>query len=152
MKNVFLILLGLLAVLFSCKNKNSSLSVSYIDNKQVLQIDSSFNGIGIVSPDTILTGEELIAKIYFTNKKYKLIGAYFDFDKENLLVDTTTNELLNNNKKLYIEKDTVIIAFKSNKENSLNKFHDILLLTKDERNIYIAKICTFHYFVKKGLK
>lgn len=119
------------------------------NNNRVIKVTDL--GIKISSPDTILTGQELLAKIYLTNDKYKLIFAHVSCNvTDTSMVDSTlTGEIkikgcIHN---LMLVKDTVKIYFEPNVRGRFT-FQEITLLAKGPENKYYSQNCTFDYVVK----
>lgn len=107
--------------------------------------------IKISSPDTVLKGEELLAKVYLSNRDYRLIFAHVSCSvTDSSVVDSTLTgeiKIKGCNDNLMLVNDTVKIYFEPDVLGK-HSFQEITLLAKGRDNGYYSQSCTFSYVVR----
>ncbi len=146
-------------ILLSCDNHSrEKVPLEYKDGRQLLTLnEQNTNGQKLEKPKVILTindsariGEEFIVKISLSDKDFKIKEAFVDCETEQFpSVDTLTYDVSGCKLKLFIESDTVIIAFQP-RILGHSKFSEITLLTQDKENVFRTMKYTFDYNVTEN--
>ena len=151
MKEFFLLLI--IGFLFMSCNEDKE--VEYMDGKQRLNLNNqTLNGtpvaIGLINhgADSVIQGEELILKITTSDKNYKIVNALFDCPvNDSSLVDTVTYKIKGCEKRLIVEDDTILVAFKP-KEIGQHQFSETVIgISIGPDNILRYHTGTFDYTV-----
>lgn len=154
----------LLLTTTSCnQNRPDRNLLQYINGRQLLNLNGlTLDGNPIedlkverISPDSITVGEPFLAKIFITDKDYRLIDAYVECTTiENPTVDTAANpankrkRLDGCTKGLFVHNDTIFISFTPSLPGQ-KAFEEITLLTKDSNQVFRTQKYTFDYYVVK---
>lgn len=94
-----------------------------------------------------ILNEKYLVKIYFNDVKYKIQNAYVDCNNdEKRELDTISYRFVNCNKLLYINRDTIKIAFTPSILGS-KKFDNISIIFQDRENKLSVIDTTFYYDV-----
>lgn len=141
----------------SCAEKRND-NIQYQDGNQILNANN-INRYGeliepaylrTTAPDTVEPGQKTYAKVFLSNPHFRIVNAIFDCNVSNTsLVDTTTNRIIGCSKGLMLENDTVRIHFTAGEKPGSKKFEEIVILSKDNENVYRYHSGTFNYFVNK---
>jgi len=146
-----------LLIFASCAEKRFE-KIQYQNGHQLLNVNSTNrNGEVIepvlmkaISPDTVEIGERIDVKVFLSQPNFKIVDASFDCKvSECSLADTTNNKIIGCSKGLLVENDTVRIQFNVGGDFGEKDFPEIVILSKDDENVYRYHTGTFNYFVKK---
>jgi hypothetical protein len=139
--------------LFACK-KEADL-VQYKDGHQLLTVnDVNRDGskllapkVGINSPDSIVAGDELVAKIFLKDSNLEIADAFVGCENVSAqVVDTTTYKVSGCSTGLVVQNDTIFIGFRPSKLG-LNEFQEITILTRDNERVFRIIKYSFTYRV-----
>jgi len=138
---------------FACKKKTDL--VQYKDGHQLLTVnDLNTDGskaqipkIGIISPDSIVAGDELVVKIFLKDSNLKIADAFVGCENVSAqAVDTTTYKVSGCSTGLVVQNDTIFIGFRPSKLG-LNEFQEITILTRDNDMVFRTIKYSFTYRV-----
>jgi hypothetical protein len=156
----YLIVAMLILGVCRCGSKQLDL-LQYQNGRQVLNLNGlKRNGeplpepeIGILLPDSVKVGDELVAKIFLQEEDVQLVDAYYACQSvENPTVDTlieTSNmvkRLDGCTKRLMVSHDTIRIGFRPSKPG-VRTFEQITILTRDKERVFRTQAFTFDYKV-----
>ncbi|TDQ18579.1 hypothetical protein DFQ04_0381 [Algoriphagus boseongensis] len=106
----------------------------------------------ILKNDTVSINEDVLVRIYTSEKNWKIVKAYFDcnisFDQEK--VDESKESIEGCQKELFVLNDTILIQFNPTK-TGLNNFGEIKALVKNTENEFKILKSDFSYFVSKKI-
>jgi hypothetical protein len=131
--------------------------VQYINGKQVLNMNtlsragSAIDKIDLTTslPDTIRKGEELHARIFLPDKRYKIADAFYNCKvNSKSLVDTLSKRIDGCRDGLIVEDDTVEIYLTAGNVEGWKQFYNITVLSVDSDRVYRYHNGTFKYYVK----
>lgn len=143
--------------LVSCQLKDKERKVvEYSNGRQMLTVNH-LTGTGQpleppkiehLSPDSIVSGEEFVARIFLERSEVRIVKAFVDCDSVGLLqsVDTTTLDVTGCSKKLLVENDTILVGFRS-KNIGHYSFPKITILTQDKVGVFRTLQYSFDYTV-----
>jgi hypothetical protein len=151
----YLINLTIVLLTVSCSKNQETDFVKYEGTKQLLTLNSiQKNGdklakpeVKKITPDSVLVGDQFLAKIFFQGDDLNIIDAYADCDTvDNPMVDTVTHKLTGCSRKLVVERDTIFIEFRPTQLGT-RTFSPLTILTKGRDKIYRTYNYTFNYRV-----
>lgn len=146
----------LVILLFSCSNKPDKIDlVEYEGGEQLLNLnDLTLSGRKIdhpsikrISDDSVLAGEELLAKIFLEEPDWKLVNAFYGcLSVANPAVDTSKYSIRGCATRLLIQSDTIMIGFRPTKIG-LQNFPEITILTRHNDKVFRIYNYSFQYRV-----
>lgn len=151
----------ILLAFLSCNQKSNEKDLSkkdlveYVDGRQLLTLNnlsrdgSAFDSpeIGKIKPDSVLVGEEFLARIFLVGTDLKIVNAFVDCDKvDNPSVDTATYKVSGCKTRLIVKDDTVIFALRPT-QAGIEISPTFTILTRDTENVLRTVDYVFAYKV-----
>lgn len=144
-------------LVLSCTSDKSIDAVKYAGQEQLLTLNE-FNRDGSkrptpvierISPDSVPTGNEFLAKIFVADSSLKITDAFYECQSvQTPAVDTITHKVRGCTRQLLVKNDTVFIGLRPT-ETGLKEFPAITIVTVDHDNIFRTYEYRFQYNVTR---